>query len=68
MPAWRTSPGYSGCRWTSASAQSAPQPVVGAITAVGDGTITLDTGDEEVTLIVDDRSYLRLKDGSSASE
>ena len=46
------------------SAQSDPQPVVGVLSAVGDGTITLDTGAEEVTLIVDDRSYLRLKDGA----
>jgi len=46
------------------SATAGPQPVVGVLTAVGAGTITLDTGEGEVTLIVDDRSYLRLKDGA----
>jgi hypothetical protein len=34
------------------------------LSAVGAGTITIDTGEEEVTLIVDKRSYLRLKDGA----
>ncbi|MCW2933069.1 MAG: phytanoyl-CoA dioxygenase [Actinomycetia bacterium] len=46
------------------SAKSNPQPVVGVLSAVGAGTITIDTGEEEVTLTVDDRSYLRLKDGA----
>jgi ectoine hydroxylase-related dioxygenase (phytanoyl-CoA dioxygenase family) len=46
------------------SAQAGPQPVVGVLSAVGAGTITLDTGQEQVTLTVDERSYLRLKDGA----
>jgi len=46
------------------SAKSDPQPVVGVLSAVRDGTITIDTGEGEITLIVDDRSCLRLKDGA----
>lgn len=40
------------------------KPVVGVLSSVGAGTITLDTGEGEVTLIVDEHSYLRLKDGA----
>lgn len=46
------------------TAKSAPQPVVGVLTSVAPGTLTIDTGDEQVTLKVDERSYLRLKDGA----
>lgn len=46
------------------SAKTDPQPVVGVLSAVGPGTITIDTGEGEVTLTVDERSYLRLKDGA----
>ena len=46
------------------SRKADPQPVVGVLIAVGDGSITLDTGEEHVTLSVDERSYLRLKDGA----
>ncbi|WFR72591.1 phytanoyl-CoA dioxygenase family protein [Prescottella defluvii] len=46
------------------SPKSAPQPVVGVLSAVGSDTITLDTDEGAVTLIVDERSYLRLKDGA----
>lgn len=46
------------------SAKSDPQPVVGVLSAVGVDTITIDTADGAVTLRVDDRSYLRLKDGA----
>ena len=46
------------------SAKADPQPVVGVLSAVSAGSITIDTGEEEITLIVDDRSYLRLKDGA----
>jgi hypothetical protein len=46
------------------SAKSDPQPVVGVLSAVGPGTITIDTADGPVTLRVDERSYLRLKDGA----
>jgi hypothetical protein len=46
------------------SAKTDPQPVVGVLSAVGPETITIDTDEGEVTLTVDDRSYLRLKDGA----
>lgn len=46
------------------SAKSDPQPVVGVLSAVETGWITIDTADGLVTLRVDDRSYLRLKDGA----
>ncbi|MEU7811123.1 phytanoyl-CoA dioxygenase family protein [Pseudonocardia sp. NPDC049154] len=46
------------------SAKSDPQPVVGTLSAVETGRITIDTADGPVTLRVDDRSYLRLKDGA----
>ncbi|MQY31572.1 hypothetical protein NRB56_71810 [Nocardia sp. RB56] len=46
------------------SPKSAPQPVVGVLSAVTSDSITLDTAEGPVTLIVDDRSYLRLKDGA----
>jgi hypothetical protein len=46
------------------SALSQAQPLVGVLAAVGAGSITLETEEGQVTLIVDDRSYLRLKDGA----
>jgi len=46
------------------SALSQAQPVVGVLSAVRAGSITLETEEGQVTLIVDDRSYLRLKDGA----
>ncbi|MDN5913586.1 MAG: phytanoyl-CoA dioxygenase family protein [Pseudonocardia sp.] len=46
------------------SAKSDPQPVVGELSAFGAGWITIDTAGGPVTLTVDDRSYLRLKDGA----
>jgi hypothetical protein len=46
------------------SRQADPQPVVGVLSAVEPGLITLDTEAGSVTLTVDERSYLRLKDGA----
>lgn len=45
-------------------ARTDPQPLVGVLSAVVAGSITIDTGDEEIALILDDRSCLRLKDGA----
>lgn len=46
------------------SPKSAPQPVVGVLSAVTDDSITLDTAEGPVTLLVNERTYLRLKDGA----
>jgi hypothetical protein len=46
------------------SRKADPQPVVGVLTKVEQGRITLETDDGPVTLRVDEHSYLRLKDGA----